>query len=205
MGRFGYLKPDDQVDLRLDEEFYVMGNDDFKALADQSLPSKVIPLRSRLTYDLRSIDWGHRDAAATLKALPRHILMNVLVAMNELGVPVDAFESMSVDDVVDNIRRAARAHGWDTLSADERLACPAASDEEENEEESKGDDEDDSTVKEPDTERAEDGKDSEEEEEEDDDDAEEDEDEEEAPAAPAGPARKRATPAAKKAVKPSKP
>lgn len=129
VGRFGYLNTNDQVDLWLDEEICVMDSENFEALAEQPLPSRIVPLRARFVYDLRNIDWSHRHAASHLRGLSRHTLLNLLIAMNELGVEVDAFESMPTDDVVDNIRRAAKAHGWDTLTQSERLACPAASDE----------------------------------------------------------------------------
>ena len=214
VGRFGDLKAGDQVDLYLDEELSVMDSDQFEALVEQPLPSKIVPLRARFVYDLRKIDWSHRHAPNTLREMPRHLLMNVLVAMNELGVSVDAFESMSVDAIVDNIRRAARAHGWDTLSHGERLACPDASDEDTNEENEEDDEPNGEDDKEPQGEKAaeegdrEPSADNEEDAEEDEGDEDEDDKEqpsEEAPAAPAGPARKRAAPAAKKAAKPSKP
>jgi len=214
VGRFGDLKAGDQVDLYLDEELSVMDSDQFEALVEQPLPSKIVPLRARFVYDLRKIDWSHRHAPNTLREMPRHLLMNVLVAMNELGVSVDAFESMSVDAIVDNIRRAARAHGWDTLSHGERLACPDASDEDTNEENEEDDEPNGEDDKEPQGEKAaeegdkEPSADDEEDAEEDEGDEDEDDKEqpsEEVPAAPAGPARNRAAPAAKKAAKPSKP
>lgn len=211
MGRFGYLNPDDQVDLRLDEEICVMENGGFEPLTEQPLPDKIIPLRARFIYDLRNVDWSHRHAASHLRELSRHTLLNLLVAMNELGVSVDAFESMPVDDIVDNIRRAARAHGWDTLSHGERLACPAASDEDTNEEDEGGDSEPNGEGdKEPQGEKATEEEDKEpsadsEEDAEEDKGGEDDKEQpsEETPAAATGPARKR--PAAKKAAKPSKP
>lgn len=216
VGRFGDLKAGDQVDLYLDEELSVMDSDQFEALVEQPLPSKIVPLRARFVYDLRKIDWSHRHAPNTLREMPRHLLMNVLVAMNELGVSVDAFESMSVDAVVDNIRRAARAHGWDTLSHGERLACPDASDEDTDEESGQEDDdepngEDDKepqgekAAEEGDKEPSADNEDDAEEDEGDEDEDDKEQPSEEVPAAPAGPARKRAAPAAKKAAKPSKP
>ncbi|CAB4162550.1 hypothetical protein UFOVP783_62 [uncultured Caudovirales phage] len=213
VGRFGLLNVGDHVDLHLDEELSLIGNPDFEPLSEQTLPEKIVPLKARFIHDLRRIDWAGAQIASELRTLSRHTLVNILVAMNELGIEVDAFDSMPTDDVVDNIRRAARAHGWDMLTPAERLECPAASDEDTGEEGGQEDDDDEPNGeddKEPQGEKASEGGDKEpsadNEEDAEEDEGDEDDKEppsEEATAAPAGPARKRA--AAKNAAKPSKP
>jgi len=131
VGRFGFTKVGDHVDLHLDEELNAMSSGDFEPLSEQELPEKIIPLRGRATYDLRHIDWSSRHAASYIRSMSRHTVLNIAVAMNELGLRADVFEHNTIDDIVDNIRRAARAHGWDTLTPQERGNCPAPSRDEE--------------------------------------------------------------------------
>jgi hypothetical protein len=122
LGRFGNVKTGDILDLYIEEELTVQNNDEFEFVPSKKSGPKI-PLRATPSFDLRSIEWNHKNLKRYLHSR-RSTLKDVMTAMVEIGCDVMWLEHQSSKDAIDVMVREAIRNGWTSMSRNERMAQP---------------------------------------------------------------------------------
>jgi hypothetical protein len=129
IGRFGVVKPGQELSLLEHEWDDVKDSDDFQTLSaelseeEKEIAARTLPLGAT-NYDLRTIPWENRKLHRLLIArLSKKTLYKVVMAIKEVGGlvgPVHSFEGRNI--LVDRVQEAARLMGWNKLTKEQRLA-----------------------------------------------------------------------------------
>jgi hypothetical protein len=123
LGRFGFVKTGDVVDLYVHEELCVLDHPDYEPVSGPTKPVNV-PLLGTPAVDLRTLPWDNlRQLQHDLGNYHQARLSTLVAAMNLVGLDVNYFDSQPPRDVVDDVIRAARSAGWHLLTREERHAC----------------------------------------------------------------------------------
>ncbi len=126
LGRFGPTETGTVLTLTLQETRSVQGNPDFEPYGPDE-PLKPVQLRGTGKVDLRAVHWEHKKLASYLQTkFSRKQRVNIAKAMLAIGCDIVITGNMRSRDISATIAYAGVRAGWDTLTKDERWACPGA-------------------------------------------------------------------------------
>jgi hypothetical protein len=125
LGRFGTV--DDGATLQLTEAEYSGISDDsrFTLLSRRKIREDLSPLGTPY-FDLRLVDWSHKNLQNELIASGKSTLKNIAEAINFIGGELVVTEHDNDDLIADAIYAEAVQLGWDKLGKETRLALGTA-------------------------------------------------------------------------------
>lgn len=122
LGRFGKVRKGDILQLTHAEASYVANDPQFVVKVSAETEGPLVVLRGARIYDLRTIPWGEPGLDKWFVRRTQSELWKIMLALEEIGisVPEHIKAAPSKELLVDFFMDTCDAHGWFSLTLDQR-------------------------------------------------------------------------------------